>query len=270
MTSQHEDDPERLTLGSSPVQPTGGEQGREPDGSVPGADVPGADLPGADLTGADLPGTDLPTTGPPGADVSRGDISGGGAPPVALAEPMVVPRWVQAVVVAVALFAVAGLARAAAPVLLVFLVAAVVALIINPLVTWLQHIGLPRGIAIAAVFVGFFATVAGAVALLVRPVAAQAEAFRKDLPTLISSANASLADVQDWFNERGIGIQIKRPGDTALETLQSSLLRSSRDVVALTGDLLTGVAEAGFVLILILVIAIYMLVYGGKIVGLAR
>jgi predicted PurR-regulated permease PerM len=255
MTSQQEDDAERLTLGSSPVQPTEVEPGREPDGDNSGAELPGASLPGADLPGADLP---------------SGDISGGGVPLVAPAEPMVVPRWVQAVVVAVALFAVAGVARAAAPVVLVFLVAAVVALIINPLVTWLQHVGLPRGIAIAAVFVGFFAAVTGAVALLVRPMAAQAEAFRKDLPSLISSANAWLADVQDWLDERGIGIQVKRPGDTALETLQSSLLRSSRDVVAFTGDLVTGVAEAGFVLILILVIAIYMLVYGEKIGGLAR
>lgn len=185
-------------------------------------------------------------------------------------EPVVVPRWVQAVVVGVALFALAGLAQAAAPVLLVFLVAAVISLIINPLVTVVQRAGIPRGIAIGVVFAGFFAGLTGAVALLVRPVAGQVAAFQADLPRLVASANTSLAGLQARLDERGIGIQVKRPGETALETLQASVLRGSGDIVAFTRDLVTQVAEAGFVLILILVIAIYMLLYGQTIGALAR
>lgn len=185
-------------------------------------------------------------------------------------EPVVVPRWVQAVVVGVALFALAGLARAAAPVLLVFLVAAVISLIINPLVTVVQRAGIPRGIAIGVVFVGFFAALAGAVALLVRPVAGQVAAFQADLPRLVASANTSLASLQARLDEQELGIQIKRPGETALETLQATVLRGSGDVVAFTRDLVTRVAEAGFVLILILVIAVYMLLYGQQIGALAR
>jgi hypothetical protein len=192
------------------------------------------------------------------------------APDAARAEPMVVPRWVQAIVVAVALWGVASLARAAGSVLLIFLVAAVVALIVNPLVGLLQRARVPRGLAIGAVFLSFFATLGGAIVLLVRPVAAQVSAFQTDLPSLINSANASLAEFQRWLDGRGIGIQIKRPGETALETLQASILRGSGDVVAFTRDLVTLIAEAGFVLILILVIAIYMLLYGRQIGDLAR
>ncbi len=195
---------------------------------------------------------------------------GGEAPDTPRVEPVVVPRWLQVVVVAVALFALAGLARAAAPVVLLFLVAAVVALIINPLVTLLQGGGVPRGLAIGMVFAGFFAALAGVVALLVRPVARQVAAFQADLPRLIDTANTSLARVQDWIDERGVGIQIKRPGETALETLQASVLRGSGDVVAFTRDLVTLVAEAGFVLVLVLVISVYMLLYGEKIGALAR
>ncbi|TCM42745.1 AI-2E family transporter [Kribbella sp. VKM Ac-2568] len=185
-------------------------------------------------------------------------------------EPVVVPRWVQAIVVAVALFALAALARAAAPVLMIFLIAAVIALIVNPLVILLERVRVPRGIAIAVMFVAFFAALAGAVALLVRPVAAQVSEFQADLPQLIGSANASLADLQRWLDERGIGIQIKRPGETALDTLQASILQGSGDVVAFTRDLVTTIVEAGFVLILILVIVIYMLLYGQQIGALAR
>jgi predicted PurR-regulated permease PerM len=192
------------------------------------------------------------------------------APGTARVEPVVVPRWVQAVVVAVALFALAGLARAAAPVLLLFLIAAVVALIINPLVTRLQGRWMPRGVAIAVVFAGFIAAMAGIVALLVRPVARQVAAFQDDLPRWIGSANTSLARVQEWLDERGISVQIKRPGETGLETLQASVMSGSGDVVEFTRDLVTLVAEAGLVLILILVIAVYMLLYGERIGALAR
>ncbi len=199
------------------------------------------------------------------------NLDGGGEAPVTpTVEPVVVPRWVQAVVVAVALFALAALARAAAPVVLLFLVAAVVALIINPLVTLLQRRGVPRGIGIALVFAGFFAALAGAVALLLRPVTAQVAAFQADLPRLIGSANSSLARVQGWLDDRGVGIHIKRPGETALETLQASVLRGSGDVVDFTRHLVTAVAEAGFVLVLVLVISVYMLLYGEKIGALAR
>jgi predicted PurR-regulated permease PerM len=210
-----------------------------------------------------------PSVVEPGQDQDT-PSSPGEAPMTARVEPVVVPRWVQAVVVAVALFALAGLARAAAPVVLVFLVAAVLALIINPLVTRLQGRWVPRGIAIAAVFAAFFAALAGIVALLVRPVTAQVVAFQADLPRLVDSANTSLARVQRWLDARGIDLQIKRPGETGLESLQASVLEGSGDVVAFTGDLVTLVAEASFVLILILVIAVYMLLYGERIGALAR
>jgi predicted PurR-regulated permease PerM len=133
-----------------------------------------------------------------------------------------------------------------------------------------QRAGLPRGIAIAVVFAGFVAALAGGVALLVRPVARQVAAFQADLPRLVASANTSLESLQTRLDEREIGILVKRPGETALETLQATVLRGSGDVVAFTRDLVTQVAEAGFVLILILVIAVYMLLYGQQIGILAR
>jgi len=243
------------------------------------------DLENSRTTPAEAIGNSRPTAAPaqqaeaaavdavetPGAPVTpEAPTQAAAAGQVAPPEPMVVPRWVQAIVVAVALFAVTGLARAAAPVLMIFLVAAVVALIVNPLVTGLQRARVPRGIAIGAVFVAFFVVVAGAVALLVRQVAAQLSAFQEDLPQLIDSANASLANLQQWLDQRGVGIQIKRPGETALDTLQAQVLRGSGDIVAFTRDLVTLAAEAGFVLILILVITVYMLIYGAQIGALAR
>lgn len=91
-------------------------------------------------------------------------------------EPVVVPRWAQAALVAVTLFVLVALAWAAAPVLLTFVVAGIVALVINPLVELVQRTRMPRGLAIA---------------VLIRPITNQVVAFQDDLPALIDSANAS-------------------------------------------------------------------------------
>jgi predicted PurR-regulated permease PerM len=190
--------------------------------------------------------------------------------PPARVEPVVVPRWMQFVVLTVALLGLSAVVRASRPVLLIFIVAAVIALILNPLVHLLQRGGSPRGMAIGAVYLGFFAVVAGSIALLVEPVSDQLAAFQRDLPGLVDSANASLAKVQQWIDARGVGVQIKRPGETALETFSNNVLRGSGDVVSFTQDLVTIVVEAGFALVLILVISIYMLLYGDQIGALVR
>jgi putative heme transporter len=194
-----------------------------------------------------------------------------GVPP-ALVEPapVVVPRWIQAVGLAAAIFGLFMLARAAGPVLLLFILAGVIALILNPLIKRLQQVGLPRGAAIGIVFLCFFLAVAGTVALLVNPVSDQIEAFQEDLPGLIDDANASLAGLQESMDERGLGVQIASRGETALDTLRRNVLRGSGDVLSFARDLVALIVEAGFAMILTLVIAIYVLVYGKQIGALVR
>lgn len=187
-------------------------------------------------------------------------------PPVRL----VVPRWVQLVTLPVALLALWAVARAAGVVLLVFTVAAVIALILNPMVTMLQRARLPRGIAVAFVYLGFFAVLALGGFLLANPIADQVVAFQSDVPRLVDDANDALADVQRWFDDQGIGIEIQAQGQTALETLQSQLLEGSGEVVAFTGELLRVFVEVSIQLVLVLVLSIYMLLYGPRIGDVVR
>src|ERR1700709_1580088 len=70
--------------------------------------------------------------------------------------PVVVARWVQLVMLPLAVLALYALAHAAGPVLLLFLVAAVIALILNPLVALLQRGHVPRTLAVIAVYLAFF------------------------------------------------------------------------------------------------------------------
>src|ERR671934_3155018 len=86
---------------------------------------------------------------------------------------VVVPRWIQLVSLPLLLLALWGAARAAGPVLLIFIVAAVLALVLNPLVSWIQRRGLPRGLAIAAVYLGFLGVLVVGGILLADPVNTQ-------------------------------------------------------------------------------------------------
>ena len=183
---------------------------------------------------------------------------------------VVVPRWIQLVTLPLAILGLWALARAAGPVLLVFVIAAVIALILNPVVRLVQHGRLPRGIAVLAVYSGLVLSVVVVGALLANPIADQVSAFQKDVPEIVDGANQSLADVQGWLDDQGIDLQIQRQGDTALQTVQRNVLEGSGSVITFGRDLLQTIVETSFALVLILVISIYMLLYGERIGGFVR
>jgi predicted PurR-regulated permease PerM len=166
----------------------------------------------------------------------------------------------------VGILALWALARAAGTVLLVFVVAAVLALILNPMVAGLQHrLRFPRGLAVFAIYIGLLVAVVGVGFLLANPIADQAQKFGRDVPRIIDDANARLHDVQSYFDDHGIHVKLEKQGETALETLRDKVVGGTSDIVAFGGDLLTRVVQAGLGLILILVLSIYMLVYGERI-----
>lgn len=180
--------------------------------------------------------------------------------------PVVVPRWVQLVLLPVGILALWALARAAGTVLLVFLVAAVLALILNPIVAWQQRrLRLPRGLAVFCVYIGLLLALAGGGFLLANPIADQAAKFGRDVPAIVDDANERLHDVQAYFDGKGIDVEIEKQGETALETLQAKVVGGTDDIVSFGGDLLTRLVEAGLGLVLVLVLSIYMLLYGQRI-----
>jgi predicted PurR-regulated permease PerM len=183
--------------------------------------------------------------------------------------PVIVPRWVQMVMLPIALLALWALARAAGPVLLILIVASMVALILAPLVRVLgRHV--PRGVAILVVYVGGLAILAGIGYLLTSPVSTQIANFEHNLPGIIRGANRDLANVQAWLNQHGINVHIQRQGQTALDTLQKNLIRRSGAIVSFSRDLLAGIVTIGFEFVLVLVLSIYLLVYGRQIGDLVR
>ena len=189
-------------------------------------------------------------------------------------EPVVVPRWIQLVVLPLALLGVWALARASGPVLLVFAVAAVVALGLNPVVEALakplRKIHLPRGLAVLLVYLALVLVLLGVGLLLVNAIANQVESFQRNLPNLVDQANKSLADLQKTLNDNGIKVEITSQGRTALQTLQDNLSQSTGDIVSSARDILGTVVEGAFGLVLTIVISIYMLLYGPRIGAFVR
>jgi predicted PurR-regulated permease PerM len=184
--------------------------------------------------------------------------------------PVVVPRWIQLVVLPLALLGLWELARAAGSVLLVLIVASLVALILNPIVERVGRFGLRRGLAIAVVYLGMVGVIGGVGALLATPISNQVNHFANDVPHIVNQANRDLDKVQKWFNSHGIHVHIEQQGQTALQTLQKDVLKRSGDIVSFSRNLLGKVVTISFDLVLVLVLSVYLLLYGRQIGVLVR
>jgi predicted PurR-regulated permease PerM len=191
-------------------------------------------------------------------------------PPPQSAEPVVVPRWIQLVALPLLLLLGFAVVKAAGPVVLLFVTAAVIALILNPLVSGLQRARLPRGVAIVCVYLGFVSALVLAGVLLANPIADQVTTLRDDIPSITDSANERLADVQAYFDRKGINVEVKKQGQTALETLQDKVIGGTDSIVSFGTDLLTTVVTAGLGLVLVFVLSVYMLIHGERIGALVR
>jgi predicted PurR-regulated permease PerM len=182
----------------------------------------------------------------------------------------VVPRWVQLVLLPLALIALWAVAKAAGKVLVIFIVAALIALILNPAVSFLQRARLPRGLAVLAVYLAFFLTLSGIGLLLANPISNQVESFSRNVPSLVKKANRSLAEFQTTLNNSGVHVHFIKQGETALQTLQDKVVKGSSSIVTFGGGLLTEFVSAGFDLLLVFVLSVYMLLYGQSIGRLMR
>src|SRR5690349_16505405 len=191
-------------------------------------------------------------------------------PPPADVEPVLVPRWVQLVLLPLAIVGAYVILTKAGHVLLLFTIAGLIALFLNPLVTLVQRARIPRGTAVAIVMAGVIAVGTGLGFVLADPISNQVVALQKEIPGYVDDANASLANLQDWLDRRGVDVEIKQEGETALQTIGERLTGGAAEVVGFTRDAVQRLVEASIALILIIVLSIYMLIYGERIGAMTR
>jgi predicted PurR-regulated permease PerM len=203
--------------------------------------------------------------------VEEGEETPAEEPPVAEAPRVLVPRWVQLVMLPISLLALWALAHAAGKVLLVFVIAGLIALILNPLVAFLQQrTRSPRGLAVLAVYLAFFLTLTGVGFLLANPISHQVITFTNNLPHIVNEANQQIESLQRTLNKDGVHAKLVGQGKTALQTLQDQLSKSAGKLATFGTGLLTEVAKALVDLVLVFVLSVYMLVYGQSIGRVVR
>jgi predicted PurR-regulated permease PerM len=188
------------------------------------------------------------------------------------AEPprVVVPRWVQLVLLPLTLLALWALAKAAGKVVVIFIVAGVIALILNPAVSLVQRSRLPRGLAVLVVYLAFFLALTGIGVLLANPISNQVRTFTNNLPHITREANKTIESVETEFNAHGVHLHLVKQGKTALQSIQDKVAKSAGKLASSFGGLLTQAASAIFDLVLVFVLSVYMLVYGERIGELVR
>jgi putative heme transporter len=190
---------------------------------------------------------------------------GPAAPP-----PVVIPRLVQVALLGLGLLGLWALAHAAHTVLLILIIAAVIALILNPLVSLLAKRGVPRGLAIPISYLAILAALGGVGVLLATAISTQVSHFQHNLPHIIDQANHDLANLQNFLNKHGIHVHLQSQGHTALQTLQKSVLKHSGAIVSFSRDLLGRLVTVAIDAVLVLVLSVYLLVYAKDIGALVR
>jgi predicted PurR-regulated permease PerM len=184
-------------------------------------------------------------------------------------QKLVVPRWIQLVGLPLILVGVWVVAGAVRHVVFVFLVAALIALLLNPLVRGLGRVWIPRGVAVAIVYLSFAAVVALAGLALATVVVNQTRSAADRIDTYFTEERgqppetSALRDVdrlQDWLDDHGLRIEIR---DEARDFLDNA---GAEDVRKYTERAISWAEGAGLVLfellfsiVLVIVISIYML-----------
>ena len=188
------------------------------------------------------------------------------APPA----PLIIPRGIQLVLLLVALLALWVAARAARHVVEIVVVASFIALVLNPFVEFLGRRGIRRPLAIPLAYISLLVILAGIGLALAQPISDQINTFQHNFPHIVKEANKRLAEWQRFFNKHGIHLQLQKQGHTALDTIQSKVLKSSSTILSFTTSLLKTAAGAAISLVLIFVMSVYLLIYARSIGALVR
>ncbi len=181
-----------------------------------------------------------------------------------------IPRWAQLVLLPLVLLLIWTVAGAVRHVLFLFLVALLIALLLNPLVRGLGRARVPRGAAVGLVYLAFAATVALAILALATVVVQQTRsaAHRVDNYFTVDSghppqsgAEQDLARFQVWLDHHHLGsVHVERSGRKFLNQV------GTKDVQKYTSKALGWAEGAGltvvtllFDAILLVVVSIYIL-----------
>ncbi len=172
-----------------------------------------------------------------------------------------IPRWVQLMLIPVAILLVVYFSRAASHAVWVFLVSTIVALLLNPLVLLMRRVKIPRWLAVPVVYLAFVAAVVILVIFLGPPLVGQFQKLFDAIPGWLNALNGLLGDLEAWLATQDIEVSLQFNTRDIIDWLQSHGTES-------LGALLTvGWSVVGAIvnLILTVIVSFYMLIDGRRI-----
>jgi predicted PurR-regulated permease PerM len=186
-----------------------------------------------------------------------------------------IPRWIQLVGLPLGLLFVWTMATAVSHAVFLFLVAALIALLLDPLVRALGRLRIPRGFSIAVVYLSFAAAVVVAVIAIGAIVIDQSREAADRIDTYLTvergqsrqtDAERDVDRLQAWLDDHGLErIQVEKQGQELVDSLRSA---NPQEYTTRAIDFLEGAAlsifELLFSLVLIIVVSIYMLLDMGR------
>lgn len=171
-----------------------------------------------------------------------------------------IPRWVQLVLIPMAILVALYFSRSASHAVFVFLISVIVALLLNPLVLAMGHIRCPRWLAVPVVYLAFLAVIVLLVIFLGPPLIRQFQRLFDAIPGWLDSLNGLLADLQTWLASHNIDANLQLNTTDIVNWLQSHGAESLGALFSV------GMSVVGFVvnLFLTVVISFYMLIDGKR------
>jgi predicted PurR-regulated permease PerM len=181
-----------------------------------------------------------------------------------------IPRWIQLVALPLLLLLAWVVAGAVRHAVFLFLVALLIALLLNPVVRGLGRAWIPRGLAVAIVYLAFAAVVAFVIVVLATVVVQQTRHASHRIDNYftvesghprVTGAKHDLARFQHWLDRHHLQrVNVEKQGNKFLNSI------GTNDVTKYTQKALNwaegaGVAVAGllFSALLVIVVSIYML-----------
>jgi predicted PurR-regulated permease PerM len=190
--------------------------------------------------------------------------------PASAAPKIEIPRWIQLVGLPLLLVLAWVVAGAVRHVVFLFLVAALIALLLNPLVRGLGRIRIPRGFSVAIVYLAFAAAVIVAIGAVGTVVVSETKTAAKRLDSYFTdvhgrsgrtAADADVDRLQHWLNTHKLGsIHVQQRGHKLVRQIREKDVGKYTDkVVNFVEGAAISIGKLLFAAIVILVVSIYML-----------
>jgi predicted PurR-regulated permease PerM len=181
-----------------------------------------------------------------------------------------VPRWIQLVGLPLVLLFLWVLAGAVRHVVFLFLVALLIALLLNPVVRTVQRVRIPRGFAVALVYLVFAVTLIAAIGALGTVVVSETKTAAKRVDSYFTDRNGRTGEVdadrdvdrlQRWLDTHRLGgIEVQDRGHRLVRDIRRrDVGRYTNKVVDFLEGAAISIGKLLFNAIVILVASIYML-----------